>query len=288
MRKTVLTVACLAMLVPAASLKAQSEEQGAEQVVTIKSIDDLPERCLRTQRNRQRCARVLKEPLENLPEGYLLKVTIGSFFDQGQTDATGLFEPYVVRYVPVDPEGKENGTGKSFSQRGRMVQETPWKDGGKHGTEVFYNEWPRYVTAKIPWENGVIQGVKKTFYQDGTVQSETPYVDGEPHGLSKTYSQKGTVTRTCMLKNGQRDGELVDYWPRGGNKRRVVNYESGTVTGVVKKFYRNGQLKQAIPFVNDMMHGEEKRYTEEGEPEKSRYWWHGDMVTKTEFTVKSE
>ena len=286
--KVIAVLALFCVVLPVAAAPEKEEETKADNVFVIKAVDDLPAEFLQTDRNRGRIERPLKDALQKLPEGYSLKVTIGRFFDQGHGHSTGKLEPYVANYVAVNPDGEEDGIGASFSDKIRLVKNTTWKNGVKHGVETLYNGWPHYKIAEIPWKNGVIEGVKKTFYEDGSLQSETPYVNGEPHGLSKSYAKNGDVTRQCMLKNGERDGELVDYWPETGNKRREINYDMGKVVGTAKKYYANGQLKQAIPFKDNVMHGEEKRFTEDGEAESSRYWWNGDYVSKTEFLLKQE
>ena len=190
------------------------------------------------------------------------------------------FEPYAAAFVPVDPEGKNDGVEVAGNQR------ITWENGVRNGPQIILKG--KNKVASIPWKNGVIEGTKKTFFPDGSVKSETPYVDGKPHGVSKTYAKDGTVTRSCTLKVGRRDRPLVDYWPGNGNKRRIVTYDDGAVTGTVKTFYRNGQPRQEIPFINDTMHGEEKRYTEDGKPDESRYWLDGNLVSKTEYMLQSE
>ena len=266
-------------LAGAAAVQAQEDENEIETKVVTK-MEQVPARG----RHHFERAKVL----ENLEEGYKVKLEIGRYFDQGQTGSTNKFEPYVVSYVPVNPDGEEDGIQRCFSQRGKVVREVTWKDGVKNGPEkIYHSAWPKhYERARIPWKNGVIEGTKKTFFEGGKVKSETPYVDGKPHGVSKSYSKTGKVTRECTLKNGERHGKLIDYWPRTGEKRREITYDNGKVKGMVREYHRNGQLRRAVPFKDEAMHGVEKRYNEDGSERDPRYWINGNMVTKTEFELK--
>ncbi len=267
----------LLSLVFVRALPAQEEADEIETRVVTK-LEETP----------KRSHRQLKTPFEKLPQGHKAKIEIGRYFDHGQTNSTNKFEPYVSSFVPLNADGKEHGEQVVINPRGRVVRRVQWKDGRKHGAErIFHAVWPKYYEqARIPWDNGVIQGTKKTFFEDGTLKSETPYAKGLPHGISKSFSKKGTVTRKCSLKQGVRDGKLTDYWPQTGKKRREIMYDMGKVEGVTREYHPNGQLRRAVPFKNDLMHGEEKRFAEDGTSERSRYWIKGDLVTKTEFELK--
>ena len=250
--------------------------QDEKPVLVITTLDEIP----------VHSQRALKQPLEELPENYKMQVTIDRFYFFGQTGSTNRFEPYVAEYVPVNAQGKKDGQECFLSQSNRIYRTVVWENGVKNGVEQHYNENPRYLTAEIPWKNDVIEGVRKTYYEDGSIRSETPHAKGQPHGIAKSYSKDGKVTRNCTMKEGKRHGRLVDTWPETGKPRRIIQYDMGEVTGVVKEYYSNGQLKRQVPFVENIMHGEEKVYEENGEPAKSRYWIGGDLVSKTEFELK--
>ncbi len=265
----------VALLVGGAARASDQPDQDEKPVLVVTTLEKIP----------ARSRRALEQPLEELPEGYRLQVTIDRFYDFGQTNSSKRFEPYVAEYVPLNRQGKKDGQECFLSRSNRIYRTVPWENGVKNGTEQVFNEHPRYLTDEIPWKNGVLEGVRKTYYEDGSLRSETPYAGGQPHGVAKGYSNDGKVTRTCTMKEGKRHGTLVDTWPQTGKTRRIIQYDMGEVTGVVKEFYANGQIKRRVPFVNNVMHGEEKVYEEDGEPAPSRYWIGGDLVSKTEFEL---
>lgn len=276
------------MMVLAASwlalpLIGRAQEAGGDDARRVTAMEDLPELTRPRARGRER----IVEALEQLPEGHTLSVRLGAFYDWGHSASSDEQEPYVRSIVAVDAEGRRQGTEYAYAHNARdPIQITPWRDGHKHGTEVAYNINPRFKTAEIEWVDGRMHGVRRTFHPDGTIQSETPYHEGEQHGQAKSYAADGTVIRVSTMHEGVRHGEMIDYWASTGKPRRVLRYDRGTVQGTVREFHENGQLRREIPFVDDMMHGEETRYTADGEPERSQFWIRGDLVTRSEFELR--
>ena len=64
-----------------------------------------------------------------------------------------------------------------YNEKGRIVRETPLKDGKRHGNEI---EWD----------------------DDGTLLSVEPYFEGQIHGLAKQYGRSGKVIGTYRFVHG--------------------------------------------------------------------------------------
>src|SRR4051812_48385241 len=64
-----------------------------------------------------------------------------------------------------------------YNEKGRIVRETPLKDGKKHGNEI---EWK----------------------DDGTLLSVEPYCDGHIHGRAKQYGRSGKIIGTYRFVHG--------------------------------------------------------------------------------------
>ncbi len=253
-------------------------EQGQDQplVLIVDTAEQAP----------QHGRKLVEKALAELADGHRLQITIGHFFDTGQTHSTESQLPFVQALVPVNADGKPDGVESIYAPRQHLQQTITWKNGIRHGVQKLYNPWPSFVESEIPWENDQVHGLAKSFYREGTLKSETPHVQGRAHGLVKSYAADGTVIRESTMKDGLRDGQLTDYWPETGQPRRRIVYALGKVQGTVREFHPNGQLKREVPFAEDLMHGEEKLFAEDGTPQRSRYWLHGDLVSKTEFEIK--
>ncbi len=252
-------------------------EESEKQVVIVEDADSAP----------AFGKQLVEKAVKALPVGYKIRMTLDRFFDNGNNASTLRFEPFVYELVYLNTAGEEDGEQQFFKPRSRNPLSTvTWVNGRKQGPERVYNVHPRYLKTEVPWVNGQIQGTRRTFHPDGKPASTTSYVKGRPHGVATTLSADGTLMRECTLKNGKRDGTLTDYWPETGKPRRTLVYAQGKVIGSVKQYYENGKLKSDVPFKDDVMHGEEKRFEDDGKPMKSRYWLNGDLASKTEFELK--
>jgi len=82
--------------------------------------------------------------------------------------------------------------------------ETPYKDGKKHGREKSYLS--SKLTAETPYKDGQRHGLRKAYYKSGKLSHEEPYKNGKWHGARKIYNEEGLIIGTDLYK----DGELVE------------------------------------------------------------------------------
>lgn len=105
-----------------------------------------------------------------------------------------------------------------------------------------------------PAQNGVI----KSYYPDGTVQSETSYV------------------------NDVLDGAVINYYPNG--KISVEkNYSQGILDGYVREYYESGQLKEEYFVKRGIKEGAHRRYTGSGELISLLSYLDGELIKSELF-----
>jgi antitoxin component YwqK of YwqJK toxin-antitoxin module len=274
---TGLTLALL-LTPPAAGQEEPGSAQEEKETLVISSMQKVPDFS----------KHVMKKVFQKLPEDYKVEITIGQYFDQGHSSSSGLMEPVVSSYVPVNPEGERDGLQVFLKGRGRTYRTVEWKDGVKHGKEKFYSPNPRYVTTEMEWKKGRLQGLRKTFYPDGEVRSVTPYVAGEPHGLAKTFDRKGDLLSKTHNKKGQRHGEAIEYFPGTDQPQRIVPYVEGEAQGTARFYYQDGSLKKELGLKDDLFHGVEKQYDPDGTVIRTIYWWEGDKISEAEYRSLSK
>ena len=113
------------------------------------------------------------------------------------------------------------------------------------------------------YKNGKLDGMRKVFYNDGTLAEETNFILGIKEGISKMYSEKGQLIESHHYKNGQFEG-LATYYDGIGNKMYEGNYVNGKRVGTWKFFEKNKIFKQvkANKFSNELIKYEQRNTKE--------------------------
>jgi antitoxin component YwqK of YwqJK toxin-antitoxin module len=188
----------------------------------------------------------------------------------------------------VDAQDRPDGLEIEYIDWYRSPQrKTLYKNGVKDGVEQLFHPGTDKLQHEIPWVNGRIEGVKKSYHQNGTPSVETPYKGGKITGEVKSFTDKSGLLRVARFTAGVRDGEMVDYWPDRQNAvERSVPYRKGQIHGMSRAFYADGKPKWEKPFRDNLQHGVEKQFSPDGKLERERHWIDGDTVTPEEFKAK--
>jgi len=262
---------------PAGSaLGADGEGGDKPQVLVVEKPEDVPDRVQGE----------IKHYLASCPKGAKIQVTLRHFVDMGHSSSTNKLEPYIAGIVPLDADGKPHGTEELREARSRTpVQTVEYEHGIKDGVERVYldQDGKRFLQTEIPWKDGEVEGMRKTFYPDGKVRSETGYHKGVADGPTRTYGKDGQAVREGTMKEGLREGPLTDYFPGTKQPKRVIPYHEGKVHGVAREYYASGQLKHERAFQEDTLHGVEKEYEADGKVIRTRYWLKGESVSEDAF-----
>lgn len=151
---------------------------------------------------------------------------------------------------------------RAYDNHGKLIIETPLKDGKKHGREYRWNE-------------------------EGALESVEPYFEGKLHGLSRQYGRKGNVIGTYRCVHGtgfdvwrqeKEDGtvfvseihSLNDGFPHGYEWWLGVDQH----TVWQERHWREGQLHGIERFWNN------KSRLHRGYP---KFWIQGQAVSKRTY-----
>ena len=88
-------------------------------------------------------------------------------------------------------------------------------------------------------QNGII----KSYYADGTVQTEASYVNDVLDGAVITYFSNGKVDTEKNYSQGVLDGYVREYFATGLMKEEYF-VKKGIKDGSHRKYFENGQLKE--------------------------------------------
>ncbi len=103
-----------------------------------------------------------------------------------------------------------------------------------------------YLVSEVTFKNGVIDGLKKTFYQSGRLQRTFWYVNGLRQDSSCWYYEEGQLFRTTPYRNDTIDGIQKQYY-RSGELKAKMGYRNGYRTDFFQEFTRDGKIVSGYP-----------------------------------------
>ena len=105
--------------------------------------------------------------------------------------------------------------------------------------------------------------LKKSFYQNGSIEYESEHKNGSLHGDSKYWDDSGNLISKATYSNGKLHGLWVSYFS-DGNIKSKVNYYYGQKDGDEKSFYDNGQIQSLTSYKEGKVVFEKIRWTKTG------------------------
>ncbi|MDR2904403.1 MAG: toxin-antitoxin system YwqK family antitoxin [Helicobacteraceae bacterium] len=162
---------------------------------------------------------------------------------------------------------RENGISKSYYRSGKLLSEQTYKNGFKDGNKKFYYESGEleyevpenygmngdevivkyfykngklkeeipYKGIVIPYRDIVVEGIGKTYYESGELQSEIPYKIYSAEGIGKIYYENGKLKQESTYKNDRIEGEMKTF-RRNGKIWGVFTYKKNkAIDGVCHK-----------------------------------------------------
>ena len=148
--------------------------------------------------------------------------------------------------------GIDNGSGVRTlrDKYGIMVFTDTFNDGkAEYRTTYYPNGAPYEVT---PYKNGIVEGLRKTYYQGGEPKTIETWASGQQHGI------------TTVFVDGQRSHEIP--------------YVGGVKTGVGKVYKDGDILMQEQTWKDDKLHG--PCYTYVDERSVTDWYYKGNKVSK--------
>ena len=196
----------------------------------------------------------MRRPRSDIPAGAEDKV----IYEDKQTDRGGIVNLETREYT-ID--GKVVGW-RSYNAQGRLVNETPLKNGKKHGRVI-------------------------EFYDSGGIHLVEPYFEGMMHGTAKQYDTRGRIIGTYKMTHGTG----CDIWrnqlasgPTYVSEIRPMR--AGLPHGF--EWWLNDDQRSVYEekhWCDGKWHGIEREWNSENKLRRGypKYWVHGEAVTKRQY-----
>lgn len=156
-------------------------------------------------------------------------------------------------YSPVSSEfpmmlktfekNSENALVQHFTIKGLPESEGRMNGKKRAGKWVYYHKDDKTIMIEENYEDGILNGDYKVFYEDGKLTKSTHYKDGKLHGNSKKYSPKSILVEDVNYVNGQLHGDAAFYEDNGNLKQKGL-YEEDLKVGVWE-FFEDGALSES-------------------------------------------
>lgn len=109
----------------------------------------------------------------------------------------------------------------------------------------------------------------KDKYEINNIRTGTKAVgnirNGKPEGIWRTYYSNGKVESVVSYKAGKIEGEALFYYNSTRNHLKAeVEYEDGEITGKYREYYRNATRKAVLEYRNGKAHGDAEFYYSNG------------------------
>lgn len=165
-------------------------------------------------------------------------------FVNGKEDGkdTTYYRTGCVQVVRSFIQGTENGQWVYYYDSTRQLAwEMNYFVGQKHGKHVYFKK-NGDTTLLENYKNGILDGVKRTYYNDGKVEREIYYKEGQFNGSFRIFSAEGKVVDELNYVAGQKDG-LNKYYYSDGTLLRTEYWDKGVKNGDFKVYYIQGHLQ---------------------------------------------
>ncbi|MBV6440436.1 MAG: toxin-antitoxin system YwqK family antitoxin [Haliscomenobacteraceae bacterium CHB4] len=155
-------------------------------------------------------------------------------------DAEGQLERYQRRKRDYAKEGLY----QRFSADGKLREEAHYVNDTLDGERKYF--FPNGTVESIEhYRRGQYHGKYQKFYESGQLYIEQEFVDGAMQGFSLGYYPNGVLKEKVTIRDNEENGPFWEYW-ENGNLKAEGNYapdeDESLEQGELKEYDENGQI----------------------------------------------
>ncbi len=188
------------------------------------------------------------------------KLETGCYFDKegtpvaevkGGSGFRAIFGKEGIQELQEFNEGVLEGQVKVFNQNGRLKRIYHIRNGIKHGEEIEYYE--RFFNSSAPlqpklsffWYEGKVQGIVKTWYPSGTLESQKEMANNSRNGVLTAWYKDGNL---MLIEEYDQDKlQRGDYFKK---EEKIPCSQVVDGNGTATLFDADGHFIQKITYLN--------------------------------------
>ena len=130
---------------------------------------------------------------------------------------------------------------KFFTQRGRLISQGIEINKKKEGKWEYYHNRGGKVMMVEMYENGLLEGERLSYYDNGVTSEKFNFLHGKKHGKQLVYSIKGVLIKEFTYANNELNG-INKFFSGRGNLTIEGMYKDDKKQGVWKYFDASGNV----------------------------------------------
>ena len=153
-----------------------------------------------------------------------------------------IFENDVLTSLVEYSGGKPDGKVELFNAQGILTGDYKVKDGKKEGEEWEYYSDKRPKLC-IPWKDDNIQGVVRTWYENGVLESQREMAGNKKHGLSFAWYKEGDL---MLMEEYENEILMKGSYYKKWEQRPISRVDNGK--GIATLFDSDGHFVSKINY----------------------------------------
>lgn len=156
----------------------------------------------------------------------------------------------------------------------------------KLSDEILRKEGPfevKHPNGKTKYEGqikgGKIDGICKTYFESGNIESNVNYNDGKVLGQSIFYYDNDEQQKKAEITFNDEEqihGEYFEYY-ENGSKKVIIEFEEGKANGDAQFYYDSGNIKIEGKYKEGSKGGKWKYFSEDGNELTKEKWKKGNQ-----------
>jgi antitoxin component YwqK of YwqJK toxin-antitoxin module len=159
--------------------------------------------------------------------------------------------------IPIDQ------TVNTYSKKGKLLMETPFKNGKYNGVFKWYDPQKGYLSGEQEYQDDILSGFTKTYYENGQLSSLGKNKNGSLNGKYTKYFETGKIQSVVNYKNGYLFGKSIEYF-ENGKPHYKFKMKNGKMHGLITTYYDDGVKAQEDFYYDGVRMGITKVYDKNG------------------------